>query len=227
MLGRPITTVELIQINKFFAFGRGYKDLIRDFKKCFNIELPKSTAKQFMKTRSWHDIMKYLTGDDIEAADDYIQPLDEKNFELLDKMIEISRKDSIEQDNDLTKFESARYYIPHDVRYFNLPLFGEIITYSFKEPFIKCFLFSQPEKGEKRKLLKIEDIPVSDKLPQFLLRIIRKINSSVVEVVDDINQHVNEPNYNSLTNDISDYENILECELFKKYGFAVVTNNQQ
>ena len=48
MLKREINTIELIALNKMFSDNRGYKDLIRDFKKDFDVVLPKSKAKQFL-----------------------------------------------------------------------------------------------------------------------------------------------------------------------------------
>lgn len=226
MLGRPITTIELIQINKMFAFGRGYKDLIRDFKKCFNVDLSKQKAKEFMTKRSWAEVMMYLTGEKIEAAEDTIPAIESKHFELLEQMLKVNAQDNIEREEDLKAYESGNYFIPQDVKFFNLPLFGEIIAYKFKEPFIKCFLFSC-NANKKRKLDKIEDVPLSNELPSFLLRILRKINSSW-QVVDKLSNHVNEPNYNSMIEekDIDEMKlkNILDCPLFKKYSIVAKTD---
>ena len=137
-------------------------------------------------------------------------------------MLKVNAQDNIERENDLKLFESDNYFIPIDVKFFNLPLFGEIITYKFKEPFIKCFLFST-NINQKRKLEKIEDIPLSNELPDFLLRVLRKINSSY-QVVDKLDNHLSEPNYNSMIEekDIDEMKlkNILECELFKKYSIV-------
>ena len=225
MLGRPITTIELIQLNKFFSFGRGYKDLIRDFKKCFNIDLPKSKAKEFMMKRSWSDLLMYLTGEKIEPSNDTIPAIESKRFDLLEQMIEVNKKDNIEQNNDIEEYERGNYYIPSNVKFFNLPLFGEIITYRWKDPFIKCFLFSC-NANQKRKLEKIEDIPLSNELPPFLLRILKKINNSQ-QVVDDVNKYLGNPNYNNLINeeDIVEHHltNILECPLFVKYSIVAKT----
>lgn len=227
MLGRPITTIELIQINKMFAFGRGYKDLIRDFQKCFNIKLPKQQAKTFMTKRSWSEVMMYLTGEHIEPADDVIPATERKHFELLEQMLKVNAKDNVEREQDLDAFEAGKYFIPQNVEFFNLPLFGEIITYKFKEPFIKCFMFSC-NVNQKRKLEKIEDIPLSNELPPFLLRILRKINGSY-QVVNDLNAHVGEPNYSSMIEekDIDELslKNIFECPLFKKYNIVAKTND--
>lgn len=225
MLGRQITTIELIQLNKMFSYNRGYKDLIRDFKKCFKIDLPKSKAKEFMTNRSWSEVMLYLTGDKIEPADDNIPAIETKKFELLEQMLKVNNADKIEQDKDLCIFESGNYFIPKDVQFFNLPLFGEIITYKFKEPFLKCFLFSA-NANQKRKLEKIEDVPLSNDIPSFLLRIIRKINSSW-QVVDCVEDCVGLPNYNSMIEDKNIDEmkltNILDTELFKKYSIVAKT----
>lgn len=226
MLGRPITTIELIQINKMFAFGRGYKDLMRDFQKCFNIKLPKPQAKAFMTKRSWSEVMMYLTGEHIEPADDNIPAIERKHFELLEQMLKVNANDNVEREQDLKTFEEGKYFIPQNVKFFNLPLFGEIITYKFKEPFIKCFMFTC-NANQKRKLDKIEDIPLSNELPPFLLRILRKINGSY-QVVNDLNSHVNEPNYSSMIEekDIDELllKNILDCPLFKKYNIVAKTD---
>ena len=225
MLGRPITTIELIQINKFFSSGRGYKDLIRDFKKCFNVDLPKPVAKQFMLKRSWSDVLLWLTGEHIIPDNDSIPCIESKRFELLEQMLEISRNDSAEQETDLQEFEQHDYYIPEDVKFFNFPLFGEIITYKYREPFIKCFLF-ETRGLERRRLSKIEDIPISDELPSFLLRILKKINSSK-RLVSDINSYLNDPNYAHLIqpndDDFNQLTNIMESNLFKKYNIVAKT----
>lgn len=225
MLGRPITTIELIQLNKMFSFGRGYKDLIRDFKKCFNVDLNKKIAKEFMMKRSWSDVLMWLTGEKIEAENDTIPAIESKRFELLEQMLEINSKDNEEQEKDLNSFESENYYIPPSVKFFNMPLFGEIITYKFREPFIKCFLFSA-NAGQRRKLEKIEDIPLSDELPSFLLRILRKINYSAqaIEKGDKLSNHVGDINYGHLYEmeeiEKAGLKNILECDLFKKYSIV-------
>ena len=137
MLHRPITTIELIQLNKMFSSGRGYKDLIRDFKQCFNLELPKKQAKLFMNNRSWSEVLEYLTGDKIEPDDnlDHIEAQPSERFILLEQMLKLNEKDENERQQDLKEFENDNYYIPSDVKFFNLPLFGEIITYKHREPF--------------------------------------------------------------------------------------------
>ena len=235
MLHRPITTIELIQLNKMFSSGRGYKDLIRDFKQCFNLELPKKQAKLFMNNRSWSEVLEYLTGDKIEPDDnlDHIEAQPSERFILLEQMLKLNEKDENERQQDLKEFENDNYYIPSDVKFFNLPLFGEIITYKHREPFIKCFLFTNPKPGERRRLEKIEDIPISDKLPSFLLRIIRKINESPQEVAltfkDFINDRdvLNSPNYHSLmtTEQIQSLKlkNIFNSPLFVKYSIVAKT----
>ena len=203
--------------------GRSYKDLIRDFKKCFNVDLPKKTAKEFMLKRSWSDVLLWLTGEHIEPDNDVIPAIEEKRFELLEQMLKINESDKLEQEKDLTTFERENYYIPSSVKFFNLPLFGEIITYKYREPFIKCFLFSTTA-NQRRKLEKIEDIPLSDEIPSFLLRIIRKINYSAQAIDDSLSNHVNDVNYNHLyeMSEIKEagLKNILECDLFKKYSIV-------
>lgn len=232
MLKRPITTIELIQLNRMFSAGRGYKDLIRDFKSSFDVVLSKPQAKHFMTNRSWSEVLEWLTGDKIEPDEnlDKIQAIPTKHFDLLEQMLKINMKDEQEREIELEKFEHENYYIPANVQFFNLPLFGEIITYKYKEPFMKCFLFSNPVAGAKRKIEKIEDIPVSDKLPPFLLRIIRKINFSALEVKmtrEDFLKNVDltkDPNYHSMmtTEEIeaSHFKNILNSPLFIKYNIV-------
>ena len=226
MLHRHITTIELIQLNKMFSSGRGYKDLIRDFNKCFNVELPKKQAKQFMNNRSWTEVLEWLTGDKIEPADDYIQPQPVQRFELLEQMLELNNEDEQERKQELDEFEQSNYYIPESCQYFNLPLFGEIITYKYREPFIKCFLFTNPKPGQRRQLEKIEDIPISDKLPSFLLRIIRKINASPQETTDK-NKQTNNPNYHHMlaSEEIAEQHltDIFSSPLFQKYNIVAKT----
>ena len=235
MLKRPITTIELIQLNKMFSSGRGYKDLIRDFDKCFKLDLPKQKAKEFMKNRLWSEVLEYLTGDKIEPDDnlDYIEAQPIQRFELLEQMLKLNQQDEAERLKELDEFEAVKYYIPASVKFFNLPLFGEIITYKHREPFIKCFLFTNPKPGQRRQLEKIEDIPLSDKLPSFLLRIIRKINESPQEVEKEFKDFINDkdvlnsPNYHYLkpTEDIKAEKliNILDSPLFQKYSIVAKT----
>ena len=214
MLKREINTVELIALNKMFSDGRGYKDLIRDFKKSFNVDLPKNIAKQFMINRSWKEVFKWLTGQDIEPADDNIPCLKRDKFELLEKMIEVAKEDNNEQEQELNEFESVNYYIPNNVKFVNMGLYGEIITYKYKDPKMKCFIF-EIQDG-KNKLKKFEDVIISDDLPNFLLRIIRKYNNS--KVIGDVSI---DP-LNNITEEEAKAEgliNIFESELFKKYGF--------
>ena len=138
-------------------------------------------------------------------------------------MLKINEKDKEEQERDLYEFEQGNYYIPSSVKFFNLPLFGEIITYKYREPFIKCFLFST-SLGQRRKLEKIEDIPLSNDLPPFLLRVLRKINYSAQAIDDKLTNHVDDVNYAHLyeMNDINrrGLTNILESTLFKKYSIV-------
>ena len=234
-LNRPITTIELIQLNKMFSSGRGYKDLIRDFKQSFNIELPKHQAKQFMNNRSWAEVLKWLTGDEIQPDDglDKIQEIPRQHFELLEQMIKINSQDNIERDEELKAFMTHDWYIPHDTKYFNLPLFGEIITYKWREPFIKCFMFSTQGVGQKRKLDKIEDVPLNNDIPSFLLNIIREINQSPFEVVGSKEDFIkntnalNDPNYYRMmsSEEIQEkgYKNIFESPLFVKYNIVAKT----
>lgn len=235
MLKRPITTIELIQLNKMFSTGRGYKDLIRDFKSSFNIDLSKQQAKQFMKNRSWSEVLEWLTGDKIQP-DDNLDKIPETNrdyFETLERMIQVNNADNLDRQAELLAFKCDKYFIPSDTKYFNIPLFGEIITYKWKEPFIKCFIFSTQGINQKRKLEKVEDVPISDKLPPFLLGIIRKINDSPFEVkmthdeflLDE--RYLNDPNYysymDSETIENEGLKNIFDSKLFMKYNIVAKT----
>ena len=197
-MSRSLTVFELIKIQRMFSYNRGYKDLIRDFKIDFDITLPKSKAKEFMRNRSWREVLKYITGDEIAPDDgnEYkIQEYDIKDYDLLVKMIELNKLDEVERKRDIEEFKKFEYYIPKDVKYFNFPLYSEIITYKHKEPFIKCFLV------DNHKVSKIEDVPITDDLPEFLLEIIRVINKS--------NDEVNDTKIN-----------IFDSDLFKKYNFT-------
>ena len=223
-LNRPITTAELVSLNKFFAAGRGYKDLIRDVEKSFGVKMTKQEAKHFFGSRSWSELLEWLTGEKIDTGDrDHIPEIEYKHFQLLDKMLELAKQDAIEQQRDIEEFNSKQYFIPADLRFFNLPLYGEIITYKFKEPFVKCFLLN-----EKRRVEKIEDVPLSQEMPSFLLSIIRKINSSSIEFKGN---HFDILKAESLEYPLSVYstteeivndhlENICECALFRKYGIV-------
>lgn len=231
MLKRPITTIELIQLNRMFSSGRGYKDLIRDFKNSFNVDISKQQAKHFMASRSWSEVLEWLTGDKIQPDEnlDKIQAIPSEKFELLEQMIKVNSLDNVERERELTEFEASNYYIPEDIKFFNLPLFGEIITYKWREPFIKCFLFST-QAGQKRKLEKIEDVPISDQLPPFLLRIIRKINASVTEVKMTREQLIKDTALNNNPNrfhlmsseeiEAEQLKNIFDSPLFKKYNIV-------
>ena len=226
-LNRPLRVIELIQIQKMFSYNRGYKDLIRDFKKDFSVELDKPTAKKFIKDRSWSEVLEYLTGEKIVPPDanDTIPSLERDKYELLEKMIEVNNQDEDERMNQLNEFESHDYYFDEKVKYFNLPLYGEIITYRFKEPYIKCFLID-PKTG---KITKIEDVPISEDLPDFLLRIIRKINNSKIltrktlkeQLDDSINTayYVSEDDSFELRNK-EGLSDIFESPLFKEYKFT-------
>ena len=220
-LNRPITTAELIALNKFFGTGRGYKDLMRDMEKSFGIKMTKHEAKHFMIERSWSELLEWLTGETIDTGDlDHIPETDAKHFVLLDKMLELAKQDALERQNDIDEFNEKNYFIPADLKFFNLPLYGEIITYKYKEPFVKCFLLNG------RKIEKIEDVPLSQDMPPFLLNIIRKINGSFIEFHGSTSDMLK---VEKLDYPISSYasiqdiehghlENITESKLFKKYG---------
>ena len=218
VLRRSITTIELIQIQRMFSFNRGYKDLIRDFKHDFGVELPKQMAKQFISHRSWREVLKWLTGEEIDTKDlDKIPQIEAKHYELLDVMIKLNKQDEEERKKDIECFNSQNFYIPNNVKFFNFPLYGEIITYRYKEPFLKCFLFDE----STHRINKIEDVPVSNELPEFLLAIIRKINSSKIET-DKID--INASNYQDYitTEEIQqqNIKNIFDSDLFKKYSLS-------
>lgn len=223
MLGRNLTTLELINITHIFSNNVGYKDLIRDFDKQFNIKMAKRDAKRLITSRSWHDVIKYLTGDDVDTKDlDTIPHIKQQHYELLNAMIKQNRIDEQERNADMDTFMSANYFIPEECKYFNIPLYGQIITYKRKDPFIKCFLLKVEANGQ-RKINKIEDVPVSNELPEFLLNIIRKINNSNVITNDDTkilqdNLHtfisVEQVKQQQLTN-------IFDSELFQKYNIAM------
>lgn len=184
-----------------------------------------------MASRSWSEVLEWLTGDKIQPDEnlDKIQAIPSEKFELLEQMIKVNSLDNVERERELTEFEASNYYIPEDIKFFNLPLFGEIITYKWREPFIKCFLFST-QAGQKRKLEKIEDVPISDQLPPFLLRIIRKINASVTEVKMTREQLIKDTALNNNPNrfhlmsseeiEAEQLKNIFDSSLFKKYNIV-------
>ena len=221
-LHRPLTVLELLQIQKMFSYNRGYKDLIRDFKHDFNVELDKQTAKQFLKNRSWSEVLYWLTGDKIVPpdAEDEIKVVERKKYELLELMVKANKVDEQERTKEINEFNNNNYYFPECVKYFNFPLYGEIITYKFKEPFLKCFLLDN-----NGKITKIQDVPVSEELPIFLLSVIRKINDSKIlttktiteRLADNINTpyYVNEEEVKQL-----ELKNIFDSELFKHYNFS-------
>ena len=220
-LNRSITTVELIQIQRMFSFNRGYKDLIRDFKKDFGVELDKATAKQFIQNRSWREVLKWLTGDDIDTKDlDNIPAIERKQYDLLLQMLKLNKLDEQERQQDIEEFMKHDYFIPECVKYFNLPLYGEIITYKFKEPFLKCFLLD----AKTHKISKIEDVPVSNELPNFLLNIIKVINRSMIataikqKVLDNPLTHIAEDDVKITQGQLL---NICSCDFFKKYNICV------
>ena len=226
-LNRSLTTQELIQLNKIFADGRGYKDLMRDFKKHFNVEMTKQEAKHFLESRKWDELLLWLTGDKIEPADNTIPAIPQKTFEMLDLMMKLNNEDEAERQNDLTLFESFEYYIPYDVKFFNIPLFGEIITYKQRDPYVKCFIF------DKGKLNKVEDVYITNEMPEFLLRIIRKINASYQEVNMTRKEFLNDSHITSeknyfnmmISSEVKEKQlkNIFESELFIKYNIVPKT----
>lgn len=218
MLGRGINTMELFQIQAMFAANRGYKDLIRDMKKEFGVDLPKATAKQFLEHRSWTEVLEWLTGDHIDTKDrDIIPAIEHKHYELLQHMLTLNKQDEEERKHDIEEYNNGQYYIPENVKYFNFPLYGEIITYKYKEPFLKCFLLDPTT----HKINKIEDVPVSNELPPFLLAIIRKINSSKIITKLDFSNMIQQENYMHyvMMDDAKSMglTNILDCPLFQKY----------
>lgn len=222
MLRRGITTIELIQLNRMFAHNRGYKDLIRDFKKDFNVDLPKADAKRFLANRSWQEVLYWLTGDRINTKDlDKIPEYKEEYYELLEQMLRLNAIDEEERQKDIEEFMKHDYYIPETCKYFNLPLYGEIITYKFKDPFLKCFLLD----SATGKINKIEDVYISDKLPYFLLSIIRKINSSVIGTkltTESIIQDSRSMYLMKLEDcDIQGKLNIFDSKLFQKYNISM------
>ena len=215
MLGRSITVSELVKLNKMFNANAGYKDLIRDFKKEFNITLDKHKAKEFIKNRSWKEVFLYLTGQELLFNEDNqdkdkipaISAEDMPKYELLSAMMKLNNEDELERRNDINEFIQKEFYIPSSVKYFNLPLYNQIITYKYKEPFIKAFLLN-----DKRRIEKIETIYISDEFPWFLLEIIRKINSCDVCCKHEQNE--------CEVNDCDSTTNICYSELFKKYGIV-------
>ena len=221
MLGRGITTVELIQLNRMFAANRGYKDLIRDMKHDFNVDLPKGLAKQFLINRSWQEVLYWLTGDRIDTKDlDKIPEIKHEHYELLEQMIKLNKIDQEERMKDISAFIAGKYYVPERCKYFNLPLYGEIITYKYKDPMMKCFMFD----STSHRINKIEDVPVSDNLPYFLLSIIRKINTSPICTKLEYKDMIQQPNYQHMItleqSQAEDRCDIFESELFRKYNIV-------
>ena len=224
MLRRPITTIELIQLNKMFASNRGYKDLIRDFKKDFKVDLPKDKAKQFLTNRSWSEVLYWLTGDRINTKDlDKIPEYKEEYYELLKQMLRLNKIDEDERQKDIEEFMKDDYYIPENCKYFNMPLYGEIITYKFKDPMLKCFLLD----NQTHKITKIEDVYISDKIPYFLLSIIRKINSSVIGTKLPYEDMIQDSRFQYLMSledcDKNKRKDIFKSNLFVKYNIAMKT----
>ena len=223
MLRRGITTIELIQLNKMFSANRGYKDLIRDFKQCFNVDLPKADAKRFLQNRSWQEVLFWLTGDRINTKDlDKIPEYKTEYYELLEQMLKYNAIDEEERLKDIAEFMAHDYFIPENCKYINMPLYGEIITYRFKEPYLKCFLLDD----KTHKITKIENVYISDKIPMFLLTIIRKINSSVIgtklERKDILADNINYPYLMPLAEcQDKNIGDIFDSALFKKYNIVM------
>jgi hypothetical protein len=231
VLGRSITGIEFVNIQKMFCEEHGYKDLIRLFQKEFEVTLPKKKAKEFIKNRRWYDVFMWLTGEEIEPPDvnTLIPNYSMKQYAMLDLMLKYDKEDKRVREQDIEEFESGDYYIDENVKYFNFPLYGEIITYKFKDPILKCFLLN----SKTHKIDKIEDVPVSDKLPNFLLRIIRKINFSVIrscrKYEEVLNDQRMQPILSSVRVSPEDDEtlknkvDITTSPLFAKYNFQVKT----
>lgn len=217
-LQRPLTVLELVQIQKMFSVNMGYKDLIRDFKHDFGLVLDKPTAKKFIQNRSWSEVLFWLTGDTIAPADSKIPVVERKKYELLERMMKCNIEDTQHIEELLNEFEADEYWFPDTLKYFNFPLYGEIITYKHKEPFLKCFLLDAANNG---KITKIEDVPISNELPQLLLRIIRKINDSKIltnkTFKEQLEDSIRTPYYISSDEaESKGYKNIFESKLFKE-----------
>ena len=231
VLGRSITGIELINIQKMFCEEYGYKDLIREFQKNLKVTLPKKKAKEFIKNRRWYDVFMWLTGEEIEPPDanTLIPNYSMKQYAMLDLMLKYDEEDKKVREKDIEEFEHGDYYIDENVKYFNFPLYGEIITYRFKEPILKCFLLNP----KTHKIDKIEDVPVTDKLPNFLLRIFRKINFSVIRSQRKYEEVLNDPTMQPILSSVrtstedsemlSHKVDITTSPLFAKYNFQVKT----
>lgn len=214
---KTLTPLNLLNISKLFDKSISYKELIHAFKKDFDIKLSKAEAKELIESRSWSKVFTRITGEHIEFddVDDVIQPIEPEKYELLEAMLKCSVEIGKEFDDDIDEFLQHDYFIPEDVSYFNLPLYGQIITYKRKEPFLKCFLININSKGRKT-IDKIEDVPVSKDLPRFLLSIIRKINSSMILTSNHQLVLDNPIDYVDKADDKID---IFTSKLFVKYGF--------
>ena len=231
VLGRSITGIELYNIQKMFCKEYGYKDLIREFQKEFEVTLPKQKAKEFIKNRRWYDVFMWLTGEEIEPPDvnTLIPNYSINKYAMLELLLKYDKEEKKVREHDLEEFESGDYYIDESVKYFNFPLYGEIITYKFKAPVLKCFLLN----SKTHKIDKIEDVPVSDKLPNFLLRIIRKINFSVIRSCRKYEEVLNDPRMQPILSSVrtspeddellSHKVDITTSPLFVKYNFQVKT----
>lgn len=216
-----LTPLNLLNISKLFDKDLSYKELIHAFKKDFGIKLSKAEAKELVESRSWSKVFTRITGEqiDIPAADDVIVPIEPEKYELLEAMLKCSVEIGKEFDDDINEFIQHDYFIPEETKYFNLPLYGQIITYKRKEPFLKCFLININNKGRKA-IDKIEDVPVSKDLPRFLLEIVRKINYSPILTANHQLVLDNPIDYIEKTENKID---IFTSKLFVKYGFKAKT----
>lgn len=212
-----LTPLNLLNISRLFDKSISYKELIHAFKKDFDIKLSKAEARELIESRSWSKVFVRITGENINLTDDadIIRPIEPEKYELLEAMLKCSVEIGKEFDDDINEFVGQNYYINEGVNYFNLPLYGQIITYKRKEPFLKCFLINVNSKGKKT-IDKIEDVPVSNDLPRFLLEIVRKINFSPILTTDHGKVLDNPIDY---IEDAADRVDIFTTKLFIKYGF--------
>ena len=217
---KQITPLQLLSISRTFDQNVSYKELIRAFKKEFDVQLTKAEAKELLTSRSWNKVFEKLTGETIDLAneDDVIRPIEPEKYELLEAMLKCSVEMGHEFESDVNEFLGHEYYIDEHVHYFNFPLYGEIITYKRKEPFLKCFLFDINSKG-RRTINKIEDVPVSSDLPYFLLSIIKTINRTPILTSDKQRTIDNPIDYIHTEQPHSQRTDIMQSALFIKYGF--------
>ena len=128
--------------------------------------------------------------------------------------IELNKQDEEERKRDIDNGSTLKPTTFRKPSSSSIPLYGEIITYRYKEPFLKCFLFDETT----HKINKIEDVPVSNELPAFLLAIIRKINSTKIET-DTIDINAGDYQNYITTEEIQqqNIKNVFDSELFQKY----------